>query len=298
MTDLKDSKIIDGNRISSSVIDEIKNQIETTKVTPGLALILVGNNPASEIYVKRKEMKCKELGYHSVTERLPETAEESQVLELIHKFNSSSEIHGILVQLPLPRHINEMKIIEAVDYRKDVDGFHPVNVGRLVIGQKCFIPCTPYGIYEMLKRSSVETSGRNLVVIGRSNIVGKPVANIMLQKEKHADCTVTICHSATANIREHTLKADIIIAAIGKPEFLKADMIKEGAVIIDVGINKVEDSSSPKGYRICGDVDFRACYAKASKITPVPGGVGPMTIAMLMKNTLDSAMKRVYGKNH
>ncbi|KXK06255.1 MAG: methenyltetrahydrofolate cyclohydrolase [Chlorobi bacterium OLB4] len=217
---------------------------------------------------------------------------EIEVLDLIQRFNDDNNIHGILVQLPLPRHINEEKVIEAIDYRKDVDGFHPVNFGRLVIGSSSYIPCTPYGIVELLKRSKVNTNGANAVVIGRSNIVGKPIANLMLRKEINS--TVSICHSATNDLRDFTLNADIIIVAMGKAEFIKSDMIKEGSVVIDVGINRVDDTSKQRGYRLTGDVDFNSCFEKVSKITPVPGGVGPMTIAMLMKNTLDSAKGKIY----
>lgn len=291
----QDSKNIDGKFIAEKIIAEIKKELSLhNNIKPGLALILVGNNPASEIYVKMKEKKCAELGFYSVINRLPEKITEAELLAHIRAHNNNNKIHGILIQLPLPKHINEMNILEAVDFRKDVDGFHPVNAGRLMIGEKCFTPCTPAGIHELLLRYNVETSGKNAVVIGRSNIVGKPIANILLQKSKGANCTVTVTHSATEKIAEFTKKADIIIAAIGKPEFLKAGMIKEGAVIIDVGINRVEDPALPKGYRVVGDVDYKACYKKASLITPVPGGVGPMTIALLMKNTLDSAMKRIH----
>ena len=291
-----DSKIIDGKLISSQIIDEIKKELKLhNNIKPGLALILVGNNPASEIYVKMKEKKCAELGYHSIVNRLSEKITEAELLAHIRSYNNSSKIHGILIQLPLPKHINEMNVLEAVDFKKDVDGFHPVNAGRLMIGEKCFTPCTPAGIHELLKRYNVDTAGKNAVVIGRSNIVGKPIANILLQKSKGANCTVTVTHSATENIASFTKKADIIIAAIGQAEYLKANMIKEGVVIIDVGINRIDDTSSPKGYRVVGDVDYKNCYKKASMITPVPGGVGPMTIAMLMKNTLDSALKKVYN---
>ena len=287
-------KIIDGKLISSQILDEIKEQLKTTDVKPGIALILVGNNPASEVYVKMKAKRCEELGYYSVVDRQPDTITEANLLGLIQKYNNDDKIHGILVQLPLPGHIDEMKIIDAVNYKKDVDGFHPVNAGRLMIGEKCFLPCTPAGIYELFKRYDITTSGKNLVVIGRSNIVGKPIANIMLQKTKHANATVTICHSATKDIKKHTSEADIIVAAIGKANFVTADMIKEGSIIIDVGINRIEDSSSKSGYKITGDVNFEQCLPKASMITPVPGGVGPMTIAMLMKNTFDSAAKAIY----
>lgn len=288
-------KIIDGKKVAEKIIAEIKKELKQhTNIKPGLALILVGNNPASEIYVKMKEKKCAELGYYSVVNRLSEKITEAELLAHIRAYNNNNKIHGILIQLPLPKHINEMNILEAVDYRKDVDGFHPINAGRLMIGEKCFIPCTPSGIHELLKRYEVETAGKNAVVIGRSNIVGKPIANILMQKSKGANCTVTVTHSTTEKISDFTKKADIIIAAIGQPEFLKANMIKDGVVIIDVGINRVEDKTLPKGYRVVGDADYKACLKKASLITPVPGGVGPMTIAMLMKNTLDSAMKRIY----
>lgn len=291
------NKIIDGKAISEQIKSEIKIETEELKsskgITPGLAFILVGEDPASKVYVRSKGKACETLGFHSVTERLPESVSESEVLELIEKFNEDNNIHGILVQLPLPKHINEEKIIEAIDYRKDVDGFHPQNFGRLVIGANSFIPCTPFGIIELLKRSDVQTSKANVVVIGRSNIVGKPMANLMIRKSINS--TVSICHSATRDLKEYTLNADIIIAAIGSPEFVKHDMVKEGAVIIDVGINRVEDSTTEKGYRLTGDVDYKGCFDIASKITPVPGGVGPMTIAMLMRNTLDSAKGVIYG---
>jgi methylenetetrahydrofolate dehydrogenase (NADP+) / methenyltetrahydrofolate cyclohydrolase len=290
-----DPKIIDGKYISSVITEEIQVRLSHENVTPGLALILVGNNPASEIYVKMKAKKCHELGYHSVIERLPETITENELLSLIDKFNKNPKIHGLLIQLPLPKHVNELRILESVDYKKDVDGFHPVNAGRLMIGEKCYLPCTPAGIHELLIRYNVDTAGKHAVVLGRSNIVGKPIANILLQKNKGANCTVTVCHSATKDIAAITRSADIIIAAIGKANFLRADMIKEGVVIIDVGINRIDDPASKKGYKVVGDVDYNECYPKASLITPVPGGVGPMTIAMLMKNTLDSALKKIYS---
>ncbi len=289
-----DSKIIDGKLISEEIIKEIKLELSRTDIVPGLALVLVGNNPASEIYVKMKEKKCAELGYYSIVNRQPDTISEAELLSIIAEYNNDTKIHGILIQLPLPSHINEMNVLEAVDYRKDVDGFHPVNAGRLMIGEKCYLPCTPAGIYELLKRYNVDTSGKHAVVIGRSNIVGKPIANILLQKANGANCTVTITHSATKDITSFTRQADIIVAAIGKANFLTGDMIKEGVVIIDVGINRIDDATAKKGYRVVGDVDYASCYPKASLITPVPGGVGPMTIAMLLKNTLDSALKKIY----
>jgi len=296
------AEIIDGKKISEEIFSEIKSELSKHKVKPGLGLILVGNNPASEVYVKMKGKKCEELGYYSVTEKNPDSITEQQLLLQIEAFNSDEKIHGILVQLPLPKHINEMKIIEAIDYKKDIDGFHPINAGRMLIGEKCFIPCTPAGIMELISRYKIETSGKNIVVLGRSNIVGKPIANLLLQKNKNArlrngqaNATVTVCHSATENISEHTKQADIIIAAIGKANFVKTEMIKDGCIIIDVGINRIEDSTKKNGYKIVGDVDYDSCFNKASMLTPVPGGVGPMTIAMLMKNTLDSALKRIYA---
>ncbi|MFZ4589468.1 MAG: bifunctional 5,10-methylenetetrahydrofolate dehydrogenase/5,10-methenyltetrahydrofolate cyclohydrolase [Ignavibacteria bacterium] len=289
-------KIIDGKVISSKIKDEVREETKKLlferNIIPGLAFIIVGENAASKVYVKSKGKACEEIGFNSVTKALPESTTESELLRIIHDFNTDKSIHGILVQLPLPGHINEQNIIEAIDYKKDVDGFHPQNVGRLSIGQSCFIPCTPYGIVELIKRSGVETNGKNVVVIGRSNIVGKPMASLFLRKDLNS--TVTICHSATKDIKSFTLDADILIAAIGKPEFVKGDMVKEGSVLIDVGINRVDDNSIPKGYRLTGDVDYNSCFDKVSKITPVPGGVGPMTIAMLMKNTLDSASQKIY----
>lgn len=290
-------KIIDGKLISSRIKDEVKEETKKLlfehNIIPGLAFIIVGENPASKVYVKNKGKACEEIGFNSVTKTLPETTSENELLRIINEFNSDKSIHGILVQLPLPKHINEQKVIEAIDYKKDVDGFHPQNVGRLSIGQSCFIPCTPYGIIELLKRSNVVTNGKNVVIIGRSNIVGKPLASLLLRKDINS--TVTVCHSATKDIKSFTINADILIAAIGRPDFVTGDMIKEGAVIIDVGINRVENKDSSKGYKLTGDVDFNSCIGKVSRITPVPGGVGPMTIAMLMKNTLDSAAKIIYS---
>jgi methylenetetrahydrofolate dehydrogenase (NADP+)/methenyltetrahydrofolate cyclohydrolase len=288
-------KIIDGKIISKQIIEEVKQNALNAVVKPGLALILVGNDPASEIYVRNKGKVCEEIGFYSVTEKLPDTTSETELLERVKAYNEDEKIHGLLVQLPLPKQINESKVIEAIDYKKDVDGFHPVNAGRLLIGQKSFVPCTPAGIIELIKRYNIETSGKNAVVIGRSNIVGKPIAALLMQKNRNANSTVTVCHSATKDIPEFTRRADIIIAAIGKAGFVRGDMVKDGCVIIDVGINRIEDKTKKSGYRITGDVNFEECYPKAQKITPVPGGVGLMTIAMLMKNTLDSATGAVYG---
>jgi methylenetetrahydrofolate dehydrogenase (NADP+) / methenyltetrahydrofolate cyclohydrolase len=291
-------KIIDGKRIAAEIKEEIKKETQQLKleknIIPGLAFILVGEDPASKVYVKSKGRACEELGFYSVTETLPSEISEAELISYIKDFNENEKIHGILVQLPLPNHINEQNIIEAIDYKKDVDGFHPQNAGRLMIGAKCFVSCTPLGIIELLKRSNVETKGKDVTVIGRSNIVGKPVANLMLRKDINS--TITVCHSATKDIKNHTLNADILIAAIGKANFVKADMVKAGAVIIDVGINRIEDSSTKTGSRLVGDVDYNACIEKCSKITPVPGGVGPMTIAMLMRNTLDSAKGVIYER--
>ena len=294
---MNDSKIIDGKLISSQIKEEIKVETEKLKhengITPGLAFILVGDDPASKVYVNSKGKACEQLGFYSITKTLPKDTTEDILLKQIDKFNEDRNIHGILVQLPLPKHINELRIIEAINFKKDVDGFNPQNVGRLVSGAKSFIPCTPYGITELLKRSSVDTSGKNVVVIGRSNIVGKPMANLLLKKKFNS--TVTVCHSATKDIKSYTLNADIIIVAMGKANFLKEEMIQDSCVIIDVGMNRVEDNTKKTGYRLTGDVDYEDCYDKCSKITPVPGGVGPMTIAMLMKNTLESAQGNVFN---
>ncbi|MBU1298348.1 MAG: bifunctional methylenetetrahydrofolate dehydrogenase/methenyltetrahydrofolate cyclohydrolase FolD [Bacteroidetes bacterium] len=287
------AKIIDGKKIAEEIKEEVKQktlQLKSEKgITPGLAFILVGENPASQSYVKSKNKTCEEVGFYSITEKLPSSTTQQEVIQLIKKFNNNGKIHGILVQLPLPTHIDEQKIIEAIDYRKDVDGFHPINVGKLVIGQECLRPCTPAGIQELLMRSGVEISGKHVVVVGRSNIVGKPIANILMQKQKGANAVVTIAHTGAGDISFYTKQADILIAAIGKPKIITGAMIKPGAVVIDVGINRVDDLTAKNGYRIVGDVDFDSAVKVASLITPVPGGVGPMTIAMLMSNTLKAA---------
>ncbi len=294
------AKIIDGKKFAEEIRSEIKYktlQLQSEKgVTPGLVFILVGNNPASQSYVKSKNKACDEAGLYSTTEKLPESSTEQEVIQLINKYNYDEKIHGILVQLPLPNHINEQNIIEAIDYRKDVDGFHPINVGKLVIGQDCLHPCTPAGIQELLIRSKVEISGKHVVVVGRSNIVGKPVANMLLQKHAGANAVVTIAHTGTKDISTFTKQADILIAAIGKPEIITADMVKPGVVVIDVGINRVDDPTAKNGYRIVGDVHFESVSKVVSAISPVPGGIGPMTIAMLMSNTLKAA-EIICGKN-
>ncbi len=293
------AKIIDGKAIADTVRGEVRKASDLLKstrgITPGLAFILVGENPASQAYVRMKGKGCEEAGFFSVTERLPESVSEGELLGLINRFNLDPRIHGILVQLPLPPHIREERVIRSIDFKKDVDGFHPINVGLLVIGRPCLKPCTPLGIQELLRRSGIETSGRHVVVIGRSNIVGKPMANLLVQKGKSANAVVTVVHSAAGDLSRFTLQADILIAAMGKPHFVKASMVKEGAAVIDVGINRVSDPSAKTGHRLVGDVDFEAVRAKAGHITPVPGGVGPMTIAMLLSNTLSAAAGTVYS---
>lgn len=271
--------IIDGKAVSAAVKDEVKEQVAALKKdggVPCLAVVLVGDDPASKVYVRNKKRACEYCGIKSLEYILDKTASEQQLLDLIDVLNKEPTVHGILVQLPLPPHINEQKIINAISEQKDVDAFHPANVGRLMTGNPDFLPCTPAGVMEMLKKYNIETAGKDCVIIGRSNIVGKPMAMLMLA----ANSTVTICHSKTKNLKEKCLSADILIAAIGKPKFVTSDMVKDGAVVIDVGINRTEDG------KLCGDVDFDEVSKKASYITPVPGGVGPMTIAMLMKNTL------------
>jgi methylenetetrahydrofolate dehydrogenase (NADP+)/methenyltetrahydrofolate cyclohydrolase len=287
------AKLIDGKAIAEQIQIEVKRETEELKrtrgIVPGLAFILVGHDPASQVYVRSKGKACDEMGFHSITERLPEMLSEHDLLTLITRFNHDPTIHGILVQLPLPKHMDESKVIEAIDWRKDVDGFHPINVGKLVIGQPCMRPCTPAGVQELLLRSGNDPSGKHVVVVGRSNIVGKPVMNILLQKQKGANAVVTIAHTGATDIAQFTRQADIIVAAVGKANAITADMVKPGCVVIDVGINRVEDPSSNNGYRIVGDVDFARVADVAKAITPVPGGVGPMTIAMLMRNTLEAA---------
>ncbi len=286
------AKIIDGKEISETIRRELKNRISVLKekgITPGLGVILVGNNPASRSYVTAKEHACDSIGIYSDDNRLPEDVTETDLLKKINEMNLDPKIHGILVQLPLPKHINESTVLLAIDPKKDVDGFHPINVGKMMIGKDTFFPCTPHGVLQMLLRSKIETSGKHVVVIGRSNIVGKPVANMLLQKRDGANATVTLCHTGTKSIESHTLQADILIAASGFPNTVTADMVKPGAVVIDVGVNRIEDNTKKSGYRLVGDVDYEGVSAIASAITPVPGGVGPMTITMLLYNTVLSA---------
>ena len=285
-------KLISGPEVSAEIYGELRVRIENLKskgITPGLAVILVGDDPASQIYVRNKGRKCEELGMRSETIVLPKETTEKELLDRIDKLNKDPAIHGFLVQLPLPKHIDEDKVIEAIDPSKDVDGFHPVNVGRMLIGKPGFLPATPAGVQQMLVRSGIETAGKHVVVVGRSNIVGKPMAALMVQRGFGADSTVTVVHSRTKDLAEITRQADILIVAIGKARFITADMVKEGAAVIDVGTNRIDDPTSPKGSRLVGDVDFDNVSKKASAITPVPGGVGPMTICMLMANAVKAA---------
>ena len=286
------AKIISGTEVAKQIREELKKEVTELKekhnVVPGLVTILVGENPASISYVTGKQKTAKELGFYSLQDNQPDNITEEVLLGLIDKYNNDPKIHGILVQLPLPKHINETKVLYAINPKKDVDGFHPVNLGKLMIGEADYLPCTPAGIQQLLIRSNVETSGAEVVVVGRSNIVGKPVTNILLQKQKGANATVTICHTGTKDMASHTRRADILIVAAGKPKAITADMVKEGAVVIDVGVNRIGKSESGKAI-LCGDVDFEAVKEKACAITPVPGGVGPMTITMLMMNTVKSA---------
>jgi len=285
--------LIDGKRIAEVIRREVKEESSRlrarTGVVPGLAFILVGENPASESYVRSKGRACEEMGFYSATERMSADTTEDALLAKVDAFNKDPKIHGLLVQLPLPKQISEQKVIESVNPQKDVDGFHPFTIGRLVIGEDTFKPCTPAGIQELLMRSGHDPSGKHVVVVGRSNIVGKPVANILLQKMTGANAVVTVVHTGASDISRFTRQADILIAAIGKPEFIRGHMLKPGVVVIDVGINRVPDASTRTGYRIVGDVHFASASEVAGAISPVPGGVGPMTIAMLMKNTLKAA---------
>jgi len=286
------AKIVSGTEVAKEIREELKVQIaelkETHGVVPGLVTILVGEDPASQSYVAAKNKTAHAIGIHSEQITLDADTPEEELLELVKKYNEDDNIHGILVQLPLPKHIDESKILNEINPDKDVDGFHPVNIGRMVLGEKCFLPCTPHGVLELLSRSSVETSGAEVVILGRSNIVGKPMANLMLQKRESGNATVTLCHTRTRDMVAHCRRADIIIAAAGVPKLVTADMVKDGVAVMDVGVNRIGKSESGKAI-LAGDVDFDSVKEKASVITPVPGGVGPMTITMLMKNTLQSA---------
>jgi len=287
--------LIDGKQIAQAIRAELQEEVRKLKargVTPGLGVVLVGNDPASTSYVTAKERACHEIGIHSDDHRLPAGTSQKDLLALIDSMNRDPSIDGILVQLPLPKPIDESAVLRAVIPEKDVDGFHPVNVGKMVLGEKAFLPCTPHGVVQLLARSGVKVAGAHVVVVGRSNIVGKPVANMLLQKKENANATVTICHTGTRDMGYFTRQADILIVAAGRPGTVTADMIKPGAVVIDVGVNRVDDPTKKAGFRLVGDVDFDAVKERASMITPVPGGVGPMTITMLLHNTIESARAR------
>ena len=289
------AEIISGTEIAKQVRAEVAEGVAalaaSTGVAPGLAVVLVGDDPASAVYVRNKGRAAEEVGIFSETYRLPQDTPQDEVVELVRQLNADERFHGILVQLPLPPQVNEEAVLYTIDPEKDVDGLHPFNVGRLAAGNPTFVPCTPAGVQEMLVRSGHDPAGKHVVVCGRSNIVGKPVAMLLLQKAAGANATVTVCHTGTRDLGEITRQGDILIAAAGRPEFITADMVKEGVVVVDVGINRVDDPSRERGYRLTGDVDFGPVSEVASAITPVPGGVGPMTIAMLLKNTLKSARR-------
>jgi methylenetetrahydrofolate dehydrogenase (NADP+) / methenyltetrahydrofolate cyclohydrolase len=292
------AKIIDGKAIAREIRGELAKEVaelKTKGVTPGLGVILVGEDPASKSYVTAKEQACHDIGMFSDDNRLPATTTQAELMALVKRMNGDPRIHGILVQLPLPRHLNESEVLLTIDPAKDVDGFHPVNVGRMVIGERAYLPCTPHGVVQLLLRSGVKVDGAHVVVVGRSNIVGKPLANILMQKSKYGNATVTVCHTRTKDIGYFTRQADIVVAAAGRPNTITADMIREGAVVIDVGVNRVEDATKKQGFRLVGDVDYDGVSRKASFITPVPGGVGPMTITMLLFNTVESARRTVAG---
>lgn len=291
------AKLIDGKQIAADMRAELKLEIEDLRskgIVPGLGVILLGDDPASTSYVTAKERACEEIGIYSEDHRLPAETSQEDLLALVQKMNLDTKINGILVQLPLPKHMNEDDVLLAINPDKDVDGFHPVSVGRMVVGQSSFLSCTPHGVIQLLVRSGVAIEGAYVVIVGRSNIVGKPLANMLVQKGPTGNATVTVCHTCTKDIALFTREADIVIAAVGRPNTITADMVKPGAVVIDVGVNRIEDASKKRGYRLVGDVDFDAVKEKAALITPVPGGVGPMTITMLLYNTVASA-KRAAG---
>jgi len=293
------SKLIDGKAIAAQIKLEIAEEVKQIKAAggkiPHLAAVLVGHDGGSETYVAGKVRTCEEVGFKSSLIRYEEDVTEEELLKTVVELNNDPDVDGFIVQLPLPKHISEQKVIDTIDYRKDVDGFHPINVGRMIIGLPCFVSATPAGILELLKRYDIETSGKHCVVLGRSNIVGKPMVSLMMQKSYPGDCTVTVCHSRTKNIKEICLQGDIIIAALGSPEFVTADMVKEGAVVIDVGTTRIPSDKTKSGFKLTGDVKFDEVAPKCSYITPVPRGVGPMTIISLMKNTLLAGKKAIYS---
>lgn len=288
------AQLIDGKKIAQKMREEIKDRtaaLSAQGATPGLGVVLVGEDPASQSYVTAKEKACAKAGIHSDDNRLSADTSEEELLALVERMNNDPRIHGILVQLPLPDHIDEHRVLLAINPDKDVDGFHPMNVGRMMVGEPGFLPCTPHGILQLLKRTGVPTEGAHAVIVGRSNIVGKPLANLLVQKNELGNATVTVCHTRTRDMAAITRQADILIAAVGRPNMITGDMVKEGVTVIDVGVNRVEDATRERGYRLVGDVDFASVSEKAAHITPVPGGVGPMTITMLLHNTVDSAAR-------
>lgn len=292
-------KIIDGKAIALGIREEIASEVRLMlgkgQAAPHLAIVLVGDNPASKTYIKYKEKACKEVGFISTIYNLPDSTSEDELLKIINFINNDDEVDGFIVQVPLPKHINEKKIAMAIAHTKDVDGFHPINTGRMTAGTPCYLPATPFGIIKLIEKANIETEGKHCVVVGRSDIVGTPISILLSRNSNPGNCTVTLCHSKTADLKKHTLNADILICAIGKPNFIKADMVKEGAVVIDVGINRVNNLNASSKSKLVGDVDFDEVSKKCSYITPVPGGVGPMTIAGLLLNTLQAARKEIYS---
>jgi methylenetetrahydrofolate dehydrogenase (NADP+) / methenyltetrahydrofolate cyclohydrolase len=292
------AKIISGKEISAQIREELKIRAARLKekgIVPGLAVVLVGEDPASVSYVTAKAKAAEEIGIFETTIRMPGDASEPEVLKKVDELNRDARYNGFLVQLPLPKYVSSEKVINLIASEKDVDGFHPVNVGKMLRGEPCPLPCTPYGVIQLLVRGGYDPDGRHAVICGRSNIVGKPLAAMLMQKKKGANATVTVCHTGTKNLSSYTRQADILVAAMGAPRVITADMIQEGCVVIDVGVNRVEDPSSPKGFRLVGDCDFEPMKEKAEAITPVPGGVGPMTVTMLMMNTIEAAERLVRG---
>jgi methylenetetrahydrofolate dehydrogenase (NADP+)/methenyltetrahydrofolate cyclohydrolase len=292
--------ILDGKKLAADMRADIASQViklkAETGVTPGLGVLLIGVDPASTSYVTAKEKACKEAGMYSQDVRVPSSTTQTEALDLVRRMNADPSIHGILVQLPLPKHIDESAVINAIAPEKDVDGFTPVNVGRMIVGERCYLPCTPHGIIQMLLRAGVQTSGKHAVVVGRSNIVGKPVAHLLMRKAEGGNATVTVCHTGTRDLAAFTRQADILVVAAGRPNTVTGDMIKPGAVVIDVGVNRIADTTKQNGFRLSGDVDFGSAKEVASLITPVPGGVGPMTITMLLCNTLEAARRCTVAK--
>lgn len=295
---MTDTHIIDGKSIAQALRNDIKSKSELLlsqrSIKPGLAVLLVGENPASQVYVRSKELACLEAGFHSVVHRVPSTTTEAEVMDVIQQWNNDPAIHGILVQLPMPKHISEQRVLFSISPYKDVDGLHPENVGRLCLGLPGFVPCTPAGIMELFKISNISLAGKHVVVVGRSNLVGKPITNLLYQKTPYANAVVTICHTGADDIRKFTTQADVLIAAIGVPNRITADDVKDGVIVIDVGINKISDPTTKSGSRLVGDVDYASVFPKSQAITPVPKGVGPMTIAMLLDNTYRSAAGEIF----